>query len=219
MLTPSPTEGDPPTPTASLADSGAAPKASPADTGANGTAELTVAQAQAIIADLRRENQAKTAKLTAFEKAQQDAENARLSDIEKANKRAEEAEAKTLAQRTRLANQAVEIAARALGIIDPELAALAIAKDLQIDDDGNPTNADALLKKLTTDKPYLLAPANGRPQVTSGGATKPSASSATPGSDLNWDVISKLTPAEYEARERANPGAIAAYIASHPLRR
>jgi hypothetical protein len=48
--------------------------------------------------------------------------------------------------------------------------------------------------------------------VSSGGATNPSRATNAPGTDLNWDYLSKITQAEYDAR-RAE---IAQWIMTHP---
>lgn len=214
MTTPSP-EGDTP-PMASQADSGDASKAPLAGSEAKSSAQgMTLEQAQAIIADLRREATQTRTKLSDFEKKQQEAEEAKLSEIEKANKRAADAEARATAQRDRITTQALETAALKLGISDPEYAAYKIRKDLQVDDEGSPKNADALLQQFLKDYPQFAA-ASTRPSVSSGGATNPSrASAAAPGAQLSWDIISKMTPQEYAARGAE----ISAWIARNPPKR
>jgi hypothetical protein len=110
-----------------------------------------------IIAKLREENAAHRTKLSTYEKAEADRQAAALSDVEKATKRAAEAEARIQQYQQQLAAAHVKLAAQAMGIIDPDLAALAIAGQLQFGDDGLPTNVDALLKELVKQKAYLVA--------------------------------------------------------------
>ena len=117
-----------------------------------------------IIAELRKENASHRTKLSAFEKEKQEADLAKLGDLEKAQKRADLAETQLTQYRQQLATAHVKLAAQALGIIDPDLAALAIQSDLQFGDDGLPTNVEDLLKTLLKSKPYL-APPKTEPQA------------------------------------------------------
>lgn len=214
MTTPSP-EGDTP-PMASQADSGDASKASQADSEAKANAQgMTLEQAQAIINDLRREATKTRAQLSDFEKKQQEADEAKLSELEKANKRAADAEARATAQRDRITQQAVEAAALKLGISDPEYAAYKIRSQLKVDGEGTPENADALLQQFLKDNPSFAAASSTRPPANSGGATNPSRASTAPGATLSWDIIGKMTPAEYEARQ----GEIQAWMARNPPQR
>jgi hypothetical protein len=185
----------------SQADSADASKAPQAGTDAKSA--TTAAQYEAIIAELRKEQGANRTKLAAFEKAAADAEAAKLSDLEKANKRIAELEAgnndRTRASQERIINYEIRLNAASLGIVDPDAAVKLLDwSKLKYDDDGIPQNAQELLQALVKDKPYLAA-ASARPPVTSGGATNPSRANA-PGVQLSWDIISKMTSAEYDAR-------------------
>lgn len=95
-------------------------------------------------------------KLSEYEKADQERQQAALSDVEKANVRATEAEQQKQHYQQRLVSTQVELAAQRMGIINPALAALAIASKLDTGEDGLPTNIDGALKELVKDNPYLV---------------------------------------------------------------
>lgn len=95
------------------------------------------------------------------------AEDAQLSDQEKltrerdeATKRAEAAAAELKSERTR---SAIERAAAKVGFVDPEDAFLRVGSQVEFDDDGKPTNVEALVTQLAKDKPYLVGASNGTP--------------------------------------------------------
>jgi len=99
---------------------------------------------------------------------------------------------------TRLVRYEIERQSSKLGIIDADAALKLIdLSELEFDDGGMPTNADDLLKKLVKAKPYLV---NSKVNQTSVSATNPSRSSASAHLELSWDLISKMTQAEYAAR-------------------
>jgi multidrug efflux pump subunit AcrA (membrane-fusion protein) len=98
-------------------------------------------------------------KLSEYEKAEQERQQAALSDVEKANVRATEAEQKIQHYQQQLVTTQVELAAQRMGIINPALAALAIANKLDTGEDGLPTNIETALKELIKDNPYLVAKA------------------------------------------------------------
>lgn len=85
------------------------------------------------------------------------------AEIEKANNRI----------RDLTISQAVLSQASKLNIVDPEAALLFIKNDIELDDKGNATNVEGLLKDLIKEKPYLVAQQQQR-QAASGGATNPS---------------------------------------------
>ena len=109
-----------------------------------------------IIAELRKENagnRVKLSKIDADEKAKADAQ---LSEVEKAKKEKADVEAKYQQAQELLITEKVQNAAHKKGIIDPELAALAIAGKLEKDENGMPTNIDKALDELIKNKPYLV---------------------------------------------------------------
>lgn len=131
-------------------------------------------------------------------KAQQ--ETAKLTETERWQKQATELQSKydsdTVALTERIVRYEVERQAAKLGIIDPDAAAQLIDWDtLEYDEDGTPKNADTLLKDLLKSKPYLA----GKIAQTAGGATNPGRASANT-AQLSWDIITKMTPEQYEAR-------------------
>lgn len=104
-------------------------------------------------------------KLKTYEEAEEAKRLADMSDIEKVNKRATDAEQRhqeaqaTIKQyQQQLAVAHVKLAAQAKGIIDPEMAALAIQQRLEYGEDGMPTNVDKALDELIKNKPYLKKP-------------------------------------------------------------
>lgn len=144
-----------------------------------------VARLNKELGDTRKEAAQHRTELKKFQDAQ-------LTDQQKLEQRAAEAEAARDAYKARIASYAVQLAAQKLGIIDPELATLAIAGRLQYGEDGQPTNAEELLTALAAQKPYLVGqsgaqgPAAGiqgigsqagqqRPAAQSRGAVNPGA--------------------------------------------
>lgn len=130
----------------------------------------------------------------AAKKAAQDAE---LSELERTKKQYADLQAEhntyTHAMQERMVRYEVQAQAAKLGIIDPELAMLAVQNDLEYGEDGMPTNTDKALEKLIKNKPYLAPvkqeaqssepvtpPARGAPTIP---AMNPGRSSiAAPGS-------------------------------------
>lgn len=171
-----------PQPVKGNAPSGATPPTEPS---------LTLEEALKRIADLERKQQTSEGELTRhrqnagklakYEKEEQERQQAALSDVEKANKRATDAEAKIQQYRAQLVTAQVKFAAQSKGIIDPDLAALAIQADLELDDDGMPTNLEKALEKLIKNKPYLVAAKTETPTAsTSPAQTAVPAQVATP---------------------------------------
>jgi len=100
--------------------------------------------------------------LAAYKEKDRLANEAALSDVQKATNRATELEALNQQYKQELINAKVRLAAQSKGIIDPDLAAMAIQKDLELGDDGMPTNVDKALDDLIKNKPYL-APKSAEP--------------------------------------------------------
>lgn len=195
------------------ANNGGSPSTTPtsgqAPTGNPSSQQLTAADYDRIIAELRKENATHRTKLKQIEDAQAAADLAKLGDLEKAQKQLAAAEAANAAYKQRVATYAVQLEAQKLGIVDPELAALAIAGQLEFDENGSPKNADKLLKELILAKPYLVASSGSgaqgqggqqnqqRPPAASGGATNPGAGART-------GVITKAAYAAMSQQERIN---------------
>lgn len=136
----------------------------------------TIEELQARIADLERHANNKTEeagrhhknlseaqkKLAEYEEKERLAAEAQLSEIEKSKKAVEqekvaraqvEQQVKQLKQE--LISKMVQLSAKEKGIIDTELAALAIQGKLELGEDGMPTNVDKALDDLIKNKPYL----------------------------------------------------------------
>lgn len=104
---------------------------------------------------LRKEAQALRTRLKGYEDKEAADRDAQLSEIEKISKRATEADKLVNQYKQELIASKVQLAAQAKGIIDPELAAMAIQKSLEYGDDGMPTNLDKALDDLLKSKPFL----------------------------------------------------------------
>jgi hypothetical protein len=161
---------------------------------------MSAEEAARVIAELRRENAKHRTDLKKFEDAQ-------LTEQQRLEKRATEAEAAATAYQQRIAAYEVKLAAQRLGIIDPDLALLAIQSQLEYADDGTPKNADKLLEALAKAKPYLVAapaqtpaqPAAGagqRQPASSGGATNPGAAQSASTSDVTWAQYAAMSVTE-----------------------
>jgi|SRR5579872_1170016 len=147
----------------------------PASTGATPT-KPSIEELQARIAELERHSTNKTEeaarhgknlteaqkKLAEYEEKERLAQEAQLSEVEKSKKAVEaekaaraavEAQVQQLKQE--LVSKMVQLAAKEKGIIDTELASLAIQGKLELGDDGMPTNVDKALDDLIKNKPYL----------------------------------------------------------------
>ena len=104
------------------------------------------------------ENRKRLRELEAKVKADEDA---KLTEQERLQKRIAELERKdteyqqTLQERT--VRYEVMLMANKLGIVDPDAAfRLLDVSSLEFDDDGKPNNIEKVLKKLVSDKPYLI---------------------------------------------------------------
>jgi hypothetical protein len=136
-------------------------------------AALTLEEALKKLADLEHSNmnaseevERHRKKLTAYEKAEKEreaaaqaAKDAELGEVERTKKQYSELQAKYNAEinqyRQELISAKVQLSAKEKGIIDTELAAMAIQKTLEFGEDGIPTNIDKALDNLIKNKPYL----------------------------------------------------------------
>ncbi len=153
------------------------------------------------LADTRKEAAQHRTELKKFQDAQ-------LTDQQKLEQRATEAEAARDAYKARIASYEVRMVASKLGIIDPELAAMAIQAQLEYESDGTPKNAEKLLRELLTAKPYLAASGGAGATTTttrgtaqSGGATNPGAAART--GTFTREQVAQMSPAEYAANRDA----------------
>ena len=178
--------------------------------------QTTPTDHERIIAELRKEQASNRAKLKKFEDDEAARTQAQMTEQEKLQKQATDLQSKydsdTSALTERIVRYEVERQAAKIGIIDPDAAAQLIDWDaLEYDEDGTPKNADALLKDLLKSKPYLA----GKTQASAGGATNPSRAQSNASGELSWDVITKMTAEQYNAR-RAE---IQQWMMRNPMRR
>lgn len=168
---------EPTTPPASATPASGTPATGTPSTSTGATpTKPSVEELQARIAELERHATNKTEEaarhgknLTAAEKelaAYKDkerlAEEATLSEIEKSKKVLEaekvaraQAEAQIQQLRQELISKMVQLVAKEKGVIDSELAAMAIAGKLELGEDGMPTNVEKAIDDLVKNKPYL----------------------------------------------------------------
>lgn len=131
---------------------------------------------------LRKENQTLRARQKAIDDAEALRQQEALSNEQKAAKRAEEAEARYQQEHKQHIKAIVQLAASKKGIIDPDLAALAIETSLEFGDDGLPSNLDKALDDLIKNKPYLAAkPAEQQPASPAQTARPPQVPAMNPG--------------------------------------
>jgi hypothetical protein len=168
-------------PDASASASSVTPDSKASDT------TISIEEAQRRIAELTQKLSSKEQEADRHYKAAkklQDAEaqkekerqEATLSEVEKATKRAADAEAKIQSYQKQLVVSQIQYAAQTKGIIDPELAAMAVQSLLEYGDDGMPTNLDKALDALIKSKPYLAPkPAETPPATPAQTASSPSA--------------------------------------------
>lgn len=169
-------------------------------------ATLTLEEALKRIADLEHSHlNAKEAedrlgkKLSVYEKAEAEreaakkaADEAQLSEIERVKKQHEETEQRAQKYKQQFINTSVKLAAKDKGIIDPELAAMAIASSLEYDKDGMPTNVEEALDALIKSRPFLK-PEPVEPPATPAQSAPP-ARAATPALPAMNPGRTQITP-------------------------
>lgn len=157
------TQPDPPAPAPALSTAGTpAPPAPTEDPYDRDRAMRTIAT----LRDVEKQAKADKRELEELRRSKQEREEADLSEKDKAERRAAELKAerdslKSLHRET-VTKYEVQLAAQRLGFRDVEVASLLVTQRnaLKYDDDGTPTNVDAVLKDILRDKPYL-GPAEG----------------------------------------------------------
>jgi exonuclease VII large subunit len=200
------------TPTASQEDASGMNPVSQADTTTSTPSQAdeshnkpskTAEDYERMIAELRKENASHRTKLKKFEEEEAKRVEAQLSKeqlLEKQyNELKTEHESFVEAQFEQMIEHEMGLAAAELGVSPKHLkrvARLIDWEEIDINDDGIATNIQDLVASLVKDMPELL----GKSAPTSGGATNPSRSQSSAPQALSWQVIGKMTPAEYEAR-------------------
>ena len=191
------------------------PTTSPTPQAGGGTTTKTPDDYERMLADVRKEAAGYRTRLKGFEDAEAQRQQASLSELEKATNTLAERDKQLSAFKDQLVLEKVTNAALKKGIIDPELAALALKGSLEFGEDGMPTNLEKALDDLLKAKPYLAQqPAR---QASSGGATNPGRGQATGAAHVDHTFVQKvmsgqisyesLSPEEQQAvRTAMNPG-------------
>jgi hypothetical protein len=183
---PNPGEGDP-------------PKGDEPPTGKDGK-PFDAERAQRTIDQLREEvktGKATAAKLAAAEAKLREIEDANKSETERATARAAEEEQKRIAAEQRAADLVlrltVERTATKLGFHDPDDAYRLIdRKAVEMDDEGEPTNVEALLKDLAKAKPHLVkADDTKKAERGTPGTPKPNGKAPT-GAEKTQEEVNRL---------------------------
>ena len=120
---------------------------------------------RAIVSELRKENATRRQNEKALAAKVKAHEDAQKSEVDLAKETAETLANEAGALRAQIARYEIEKVALKLDFIDPDVAvALIPVSSLELDENGKPTNSEALLKALLRDKPHLkkgTAPAVG----------------------------------------------------------
>lgn len=158
---------------------------------------------------LRSEAQSLRKRLKAFEDAEQQRKTESLSEAEKSAaqlKSLQETAAKAENDRAALRLQlAVERAARKLNITDEDAAfKLMDASAVEYDDNGVPTNVDAVLAALTKARPWLVQ--KTQPVASSGATANPARSEK----GVSRETLSKMSPREVADMFEKDPAAVMA---------
>lgn len=153
---------DPPV-TGTPASLGATPE-KPTTTAPSEETAARIAELERALKNATEERDRHRKKLSGYEDAERKAAEEKLSEIEREKKARTDAETRSEQYRQQLVTAHVKLAAAAKGIIDPDLAALAIQAELEYGEDMMPTNVEKALDKLVKNKPYLIAPAQQQAQ-------------------------------------------------------
>jgi hypothetical protein len=137
---------------------------------------LTVAELAKMVKDLRAESASYRTKLSAFEREEEARKEANLSALEKAQQTAQAALDARTALEAKLAKRDALSALKTAGVIDPDLAFLAIKDGITIED-GEPTNVDTLVAEFIKARPKMVASAPATVPDTR--STNPAPASAT----------------------------------------
>ena len=198
LASPTPTSATLTTP---IPATGETPAGSPdASTSAADDVQQRITRMEAALKKANAEAKSYRLKADELDKLKADTEAATLSETDTLKKQLatlqQERDTANVQAGTARITSAVQIHAVQLGI-DPKLAVKLLDHTaLEFDADGTPSNIADALKALV--KEYGLSP---RAAQASGGATNPSRTQSTSPQNLSWDVISKMTPAEYAARQ------------------
>lgn len=157
---------------------------------------------------INSENYGLRKRLKAYEEAEAKAKEAQrqqaeaeLTETQKLQKRLTDLQnlydQSTKQTQARIVQYEVQLQAARMGIHDPDAAAKLMDQSLlEYDEQGNPSNVEALLKDLIKAKPYLA----NKPAPTSGGATNPSRSHSSAPPPITLELLGSMTSKEYNER-------------------
>jgi hypothetical protein len=215
LISETPNDADPQSETLTTTQIGETPKSTTSKISDDTSKELERLQA----AVKRANAEAKENRLAAEElrKLKEELEASKLSETERLQKQYNDLKTQheeyTQEQTERMIKHDVALEAAKLGV-DPNLldrvAKFLDWEEIDTDENGRPTNIRELVEQLVKDIPGLKS----KSALSSGGATNPPRSTTTAPKELSWDVISKLTKAEYEA----NATRIQKWMAEHSRR-
>lgn len=161
----------------------AATSTTPSPPAGDGNETMTLEEAR----KLRSEANNLRKRMKAYEDAEKAAQEAQLAEIDRVKQQHQAAEDRIKHYQQQLVTAQVKLAAQAKGIIDPDMAALAVQNMLEYGEDGMPSNLDKALADLIKNKPYLApkpaepAPAPVTPAQTAATQRAPAVPAMNPG--------------------------------------
>lgn len=165
---------------------------------------------------LRKREKDALAQLKTYQDKEQQAQDAQLPEIERLKKQVADAESVHDGLVERMIDYEVRLQAAEMGIAPAYLKRVTQMLDvdeMEFDEaSGMPTNVEKLLKELLKDMPFLAGKAQA---ASAGGTTNPARSSTSNAGALSWEVITAMTPAQYEARRTE----IQSWMMHNPMRR
>ncbi len=142
------TSGQEPQPPASTAGQ-------PNDPASSGSGSVDIEALKRETAEARREAAKYRTERNSFEAELKKRQEAEMTEAERFKTQAEEATGKLTAMEKRIVKSEARLAAQKAGIVDPDLAYLAIADGIEMKE-GEPVNLEALIGDLVKTKPYLI---------------------------------------------------------------
>jgi hypothetical protein len=122
------------------------------------------------------------------------------TDTERATDAAKSAETQATTLKAKLLNKSVEIAAKDAGAKDAKVIAKLLDQSaIEYDDEGEPTNLEALIAELKATSDYLFNPTEKPATAPPVKPTNPSSGQQGKGV-ITQEIFSKMTPGEINAR-------------------
>ena len=165
--------------------------------------DVALKELERVKADLKKvhaESLGHRKKAEELDKLKAEIEASKLTETEKLQKQLTELQSAREADVERLIAGEIRQQAAEMGVRTEYLKRVATMLDwaeLEYDEStGMPTNTEAVLKDLLKEMPFLT----GKQAASAGGATNPGRQAAN-NTGLSWDVITKMTPEHYTARQ------------------